>query len=274
MKQLTVKNTVVISGPGLHKGKKNKIIISAAQADVGLKIINAGCEYVVSPNLVADTKRGTSLRYKKSVLHTIEHMVSALRGLGIDNALISVEGDEPPAVDGSSYPYVLALKKAGLIQLTKEKKFINIKTPMLVEDGGKYLAVLPYKGLKVSYFSDFSGYGIAPAEVSVQITPKVYEKMVSKARTFGFKSEIGWLIKAGLIKGASLENAILIDKGLPVKGSLRYPDELTRHKVLDIVGDFGMLGANLNMHIIAYKTGHKHNVEMAKKIQDSFLSKF
>jgi len=260
----------VIVGPGLHKGKINKIFISASEADTGLKIINAGCEYVITPSLVADTKRGTTLKYKKSVLHTIEHMVSALRGLGIDNAVITVEGDEPPAADGSSYPYVVALQKAGLKQLKKDKKFIDIKTPMLVQDGERYLAVLPYRGLKVSYFSDFSGYGIKPAEVTEQITPKAYEKMVSKARTFGFKSEIGWLIKAGLIKGASLENAILIDKGLPVKGSLRYPDELTRHKVLDIVGDFGMLGANLNMHIIAFKTGHKHNVEMARKIEDSF----
>ncbi len=269
MKQITLKKAAEISGPGLHKGRINTVIISPAEPDAGLLIRNAGFEYSLSPSLVSDTKRGTTIKYKKSVLHTVEHMVSALRGLGIDNAVIEVKGDEPPAADGSSYPYVLAVKKAGIKTLPKEKKFIDIKEPMLVEDKGRYLAVLPYRGLKISYFADFSGYGIAPSDVTEIITPAIYEKMISKARTFGFKSEIGWLISAGLIKGASLENAILIDKGRPVKGELRYPDELTRHKILDIAGDFGMLGANLNMHIIAVKTGHKHNVEMARKIENS-----
>ena len=266
MKQITLKKAAEISGPGLHKGKINRVMISPSDADAGLLIRNAGCEYVLNPGLVADTKRGTTIKYKKSVLHTVEHMVSAIRGLGIDNAVITVEGDEPPAADGSSYPYVLALRKAGFKKLLKDKKFISIKEPVLVEDSGRYLAVLPFKGLKISYFSDFSGYGIPPSDVTEEITPMAYEKMISKARTFGFKSEIGWLIKAGLIKGASLDNAILMDKGRPVKGTLRYLDELARHKILDIAGDFGMLGANLNMHIIAVKTGHKHNVEMAKKI--------
>lgn len=266
MKQLTLKKSAVISGPGLHKGRINKAVISPAENDAGILIKNSGCIYVLTPALVKDTKRGTTIKHKKSVLHTVEHMVSAIRGMGIDNCLIDIEGDEPPAADGSSWPYVAALKKAGLKSLSKEKKFIDIKEPMLVEDKGRYLAVLPNKGLKVSYFADFSGHGIPPNDVSEQISPAIYENRVSKARTFGFKSEIGWLIAAGLIKGANLENAILLDKGKPVKGALRYPDELTRHKILDIVGDFGMLGANLNMHIIAVKTGHKHNVEMARKI--------
>lgn len=266
MKQTTLKKSVEISGPGLHKGKINRVIISPAETDAGLLIKNAGYEYVLSPALVADTKRGTTIKYKKSILHTVEHMVSAIRGLGIDNAVIEVIGDEPPAADGSSYPYVEVLTKAGIKKQTKDKVFIDIKVPMLVQDKGRYLAVLPCKGLKISYFSDFSGHGVPPADVTVEVNPVLYETMISKARTFGFKSEIGWLIAAGLIKGANLDNAILIDKGRPVKGVLRYPDELTRHKVLDIAGDFGMLGANLNMHIIAVKTGHKHNVEMARKI--------
>lgn len=267
MKQITLAKAAQISGPGLHKGKVNRVVISPAAVNAGLLIKNAGCEYVLSPALVADTKRGTTVKHGKSVLHTVEHMVSAIRGLGIDNAVIEVEGDEPPAADGSSYPYVLAIKKAGLQKLTEDKKFINVLEPMLVEDKGRYLAVLPCKGLKISYFADFSGQKIPPSDVTVRISPPAYEKNISRARTFGFKSEIGWLIKAGLIKGANLDNAILMDKGTPVNGALRYKDELTRHKILDILGDFGMLGANMNMHIIAVKTGHKHNVEMARKIK-------
>ena len=114
MKQITLKRNAEITGPGLHKGKINSVIISPAEADAGFLIRNAGEEYVLSPALVKDTKRGTTIKHKKSVLHTVEHMVSALRGLGVDNAVIEIKGGEPPAADGSSYPYVQAVKKAGL----------------------------------------------------------------------------------------------------------------------------------------------------------------
>ncbi|MCE5299587.1 MAG: UDP-3-O-acyl-N-acetylglucosamine deacetylase, partial [Spirochaetia bacterium] len=113
----------------------------------------------------------------------------------------------------------------------------------------------------------FSAKKIAPAVASFNVNPSVYEKEVSKARTFGFKSELKWLKLLGLIKGASLENSILMDNGKPVAGSLRYPDELTRHKMLDIIGDFGLLNGRLKAHIIAVKTGHKQNVEMVKKLK-------
>ncbi len=266
MKQITLKTDAVITGPGLHKGGKNKVTIRPSGADTGIIIKNNGESYVLTPDVVLDTKRGTTIKYGKSTVHTIEHLTSALRGLSVDNAVLDMEGGEPPAVDGSSLPYVAAIKKAGLKSLSKEKKYLNLKSPVMMEDGDRYMAVLPCEGFKVTYFADFSKHGVKANDVSVEITPAAYEKMVSKARTFGFKSEIGWLMKAGLIKGASLENAILMDKGKPVQGTLRYEDELTRHKILDIVGDFGMLGANLNMHIIAVKTGHKHNAAMAAKI--------
>jgi UDP-3-O-acyl N-acetylglucosamine deacetylase len=267
MKQITLKIPVVISGPGLHKGRKNTLTIKPAKAGCGIIIRNCGVEYKLAPELVHDTNRGTTIRYKNSTIHTVEHLVSALRGLSIDNVILEIDGDEPPAVDGSSFPYVKAVKKAGLITLQKEKEVIKINEPVMLEDNDSYMAILPNKGFKVTYFADFSKYQVPPSDVSVDITPVSYEKSVSKARTFGFKSEIGWLLKAGLIKGASLDNAILMDNGKPVQGSLRYKDELTRHKILDIIGDFGMLGANFDMHIIAVKTGHKNNVEMARRIE-------
>ena len=267
MKQLTLKSDAVIEGPGLHKGGINRVTIHPAMNDTGLVIRNAGEQYGVSPRLVRDTKRGTTLKYRSSTVHTVEHMISALAGMSVDNAVIEIDGDEPPAADGSSYPYVAAIEKAGLKTLTKEKKYVCLKQPLILEDEDRYMAVLPHEGFKVTYFADFSRYKVPPSDASVEITPAKYKRYVSKARTFGFKSEIGWLIKAGLIKGASLDNAILIDDGKPVRGTLRYDDELTRHKILDIAGDFGMLGCNLNMHVIAVKTGHKHNVEMAKRVE-------
>jgi UDP-3-O-acyl N-acetylglucosamine deacetylase len=269
MKQLTLKTTAEFSGPGLHNGNKNRVLISPAPAGSGLVIINRGYQYVLNPELVLDTKRGTTIKYKKSVVHTVEHLISSLKGMDVDNAVIEIDGDEPPAADGSAGPYVEAIKKSGLKTQSKEKIYTAIETPLLVEDNGRYLAVLPCDKFRISYFADFSGQGILPSDVTEDINPAIYEKNISGARTFGFKSEIGWLIKAGLIKGASLDNAILLDKGQPINGPLRFKDELTRHKILDIIGDFGLLNSNLKMHIIAVKTGHKHNVEMVKKIAKS-----
>jgi UDP-3-O-[3-hydroxymyristoyl] N-acetylglucosamine deacetylase len=272
MKQKTLAKQAVVEGPGLHKGKNTTVIFNPAQEGAGIAVKNSHFTYKLSPGLVLDTKRGTTIKYKGSTVHTVEHMLSALQGLGIDNCLIEIIGNEPPAADGSAYPYLAAVKKAGIRTQRAVKNEITIKEPLMLEDEDRFMAVLPWKGFKITYFSDFSKRSIGPDDFSAEITPLVYEKEVSKARTFGFKSEIGWLIKAGLIKGASLKNAILIgEDGKPVNGSLRYPDELTRHKVLDIAGDFKLIQGSLNMHVIAVKTGHKHNIAMAKKIEKTKL---
>jgi UDP-3-O-acyl N-acetylglucosamine deacetylase len=274
MKQTTLIKPAAVEGPGLHKGKKTTVIFNPAPGGSGISVKNSGFTYKLSPALVLDTKRGTTIRYKGSIVHTVEHMLSALQGLRVDNCLIEIIGNEPPAADGSSFSYVMALKRAGICEQKKEKTEMILKEPLMLADEDKYIAVIPWKGLKISYFSDFSKYGVKPADYSADITPSIYEKEVSKARTFGFKSEIGWLIKAGLIKGASLKNAILIgEDGAPVSGTLRYHDELTRHKVLDIAGDFKLIQGSLNMHIIAVKTGHKQNIEMAKIINKFFENK-
>jgi UDP-3-O-acyl N-acetylglucosamine deacetylase len=268
MKQTTIIRPAAVEGPGLHKGKKTTIIFMPAPEGSGIAIKHNRFTYKLSPQLVLDTKRGTTIKYKGSTIHTVEHMLSALQGLKVDNCLIEITGNEPPAADGSSYPYVAALKRAGLQRQSAEKNEIILKEPLMIEDEDKYMAVLPWKGLRITYFSDFSRYNVKAADFSADIIPSVYENEVSKARTFGFKSEIGWLIKAGLIKGASLKNAILInEEGVPLNGELRYPDELTRHKVLDIAGDLRLIQGSLNMHVIAVKTGHRQNVEMAKRIE-------
>jgi len=265
-KQQTIKSQVAIEGKGLHKGKKSKIIFSPLDVDAGVILKNNGFEYKLDVDFVADVKRGTTLKYKKSTIYTVEHLLSAIKGLGIDNILIDIEGDEPPALDGSSFEYCKILKKAKILKQNKEKEIFKITKPCYIKDNDRFLIVLPYDKLKIYYFSDFSKFGIAPQEFFIEVNENNYIKEISKARTFGFKSEIEWLYKAGLIKGADFNNAILIDKGKPVNTRLRYSDELTRHKVLDIIGDFCFLPGDLYLLIIAVKTGHRHNIEVVKQL--------
>lgn len=266
MYQRTIKNKFSIEGKGLHKGKKCNITFLPAKENTGILIRNNGVEYSPSVNYVIETKRGTTLRYKKSIIYTVEHLLSAIKGMEIDNIILEIKGDEPPALDGSSYIYCAKLKKAGIIEQSVKKNFFLIKRPFYLKQDDRVLIVLPYENYKIYYFSDYSKYNIKPQEFSIVVNSDEYFKKISKARTFGFKSEIEWLYKAGLIKGADLKNAILIDRGKPVNTKFRYKDELTRHKILDIIGDFGLLPGNLKMLIIAIKTGHKQNIEMVKEL--------
>jgi UDP-3-O-[3-hydroxymyristoyl] N-acetylglucosamine deacetylase len=266
MKQATIKKSAGLAGIGLHKGREAKVVFRPAAPDSGIIIINRGLKYRLDIRRVAGTNRGTVLKNGRSVLHTIEHMLSAVKAMGIHNIEIEIDGNEAPALDGSSAGFVAALNSAGIKKQASPAKQFIISEPVALSDNGRYMAVLPGRGFEVRYFSDFSKHGVAPEECGLKVTPAAYESEICRARTFGFKAEIDWLISAGLIKGASLENAVLIDGGRPVAGALRYRDELTRHKVLDIIGDFAFIEGDLNLTVIAYKTGHKQNIEMVRRL--------
>ncbi len=272
MNQATIAKKTSVTGRGLHKGGEAKVTFKPAAPGAGIIIKNNGMEYGLDVRYVVETNRGTVIKNGKSVLHTIEHMLSAVKALGIDNIEISVDGNEPPVLDGSACGFTAALKKAGIKKQKAEKKQFRLKEPVLISDRGRYIAALPGKGLKAGYFSDFSKHGIAPEEAWITLSTASYIREISRARTFGFKSEIEWLIKAGLIKGASFKNAVLIDRGRPVKGSLRYKNELTRHKLLDLIGDLSFIEGGLNMTVIAYKTGHKQNIELVRKLINNSVS--
>ncbi|HDQ25634.1 MAG TPA: UDP-3-O-[3-hydroxymyristoyl] N-acetylglucosamine deacetylase [bacterium] len=265
-KQNTIAANVRIKGKGLHKGGENTVIFSPAPPGTGITIINSGERYVLNPHRVFDVKRGTSVKKGKSRIYTVEHMVSAVRGLGIDNIAVEIDGDEIPCIDGSAKAFVEALLKAGIKKQAAGKKAVELKEPVAVKDGESFMAVIPYPVFKVYYFADFSGFKAGTMEFSLEINPESYRKKICAARTFGFKKEMAALKRSGLIKGADLNSAVLMDKGRPVNTKLRYEDELVRHKILDITGDFGLLGAELKMLVLAFKTGHRHNIEAAKKI--------
>jgi UDP-3-O-acyl N-acetylglucosamine deacetylase len=238
-------------------------------ADTGIILENNGETYGLDVKYVSDTNRGTVLKKGKSIINTVEHMLSAVKALGIDNIRIRVQGDEAPALDGSARLFAEALKKAGITGQAAEKKVFTLREPLLLRENGKYMAALPGKGFSVFYFSDFSKQGLAPGEAGIKVTAENFMKEISRARTFGFKQEIEALKRAGLIKGANLENAIVIDNGRPVNGRLRFKNELARHKVLDIIGDFSFIEGEINMTVIAYKTGHTENIKMVRRLLKS-----
>ncbi len=264
--QLTIKNSAGVSGTGLHGGMRVKIEFFPARTDSGIIIKNSEGERRLGPGCVSEVNRGTSIFTGRKKILTVEHVISAIRGMSIDNIIINIEGNEPPALDGSAAGFVKEFKKAGIKRQGAEKRRIKLKTPVAAADNGAYMAVIPSDRFKVYYFADFSDKSLPAGGFFFDSKNGDYEKEIAPARTFGFREDLGRLIKAGLIKGAAPENAVLFDRGRPVKGRLRFKDEHIRHKVLDVIGDFGMLGANLDMTVFAVKTGHRHNIEMTKRI--------
>ncbi|HPD18667.1 MAG TPA: UDP-3-O-acyl-N-acetylglucosamine deacetylase, partial [Candidatus Goldiibacteriota bacterium] len=255
-----------ISGAGLHHGGKTRIIFHPSEENSGILIKINGINFHMDVSSVISTQRGTDVCFNNSRISTVEHLLAGIKGLGIDNVILEICGNEIPILDGSSKIFCEKLIKNGIISQNKARKEFKIRKSVLISNNGKYIAVLPSDSFKVYYFSDFSDYGIKPDFWGGKITPEFFYKNISGSRTFGFKSEIEILRQKGLIKGATLKNAVLIDNGKPVNTKLRFKNELLRHKILDIIGDMAYVPGYLKICIIAYKTGHTENIMMVKEL--------
>lgn len=266
MKQKTIKKSFEISGIGLHYGNKNRVIFFPAEENSGIIIKINNIYYKLNIQNVISTLRGTDICFDSFRIATVEHLLASIKGLGIDNIIIQIYGNEIPILDGSSKIFCEKFLKSGIIHQKKLKKIINIDKSILINNDGKYILALPSDSFKVFYFSDYSLYGINPDFWGGKITPKFFMINIAPSRTFGFKNEIKILKKKGLIKGASLNNAILIDDGKPINTKLRFKNELSRHKILDIIGDMAYIFGYLKICIIAYKTGHTENIMLVKEL--------
>ncbi len=266
MKQQTIKKSFEISGTGLHYGGKNKIVFYPADENSGIVLRIKEINYYLNIENVVSTIRGTDVCFNGLRVATIEHVLASIKGLGIDNIILEVHGNEAPLLDGSSKIFCEKILKNGIIKQKKLKKILTINKPVLVSNNGKNIVALPSDSFKIFYFSDFSFFGIKPDFWGGKITPEFFFKNIASCRTFGFKSELKILKKKGFIKGATLQNAVLIDKGKPVNTKLRFKNELLRHKILDIIGDLAYISGYLKMCIIAYKTGHTENIMLAKEL--------
>jgi UDP-3-O-[3-hydroxymyristoyl] N-acetylglucosamine deacetylase/3-hydroxyacyl-[acyl-carrier-protein] dehydratase len=271
MKQKTIKKEISYSGIGLHTGKKVKITFKPAPIDSGVKFIRLDLEgrqgIPAKVSKVIKASRETSIAEGEVKVQSVEHILAALTGLGIDNLIIEIDSDEIPAADGSAFPFAQVLKEAGIVEQEKEKEYLELKEPVSYVKEDVYLVALPNEELRVSYTINFDHPVLKAQFASFIIDENTFMKEIAPARTFGFESEVKELREKGLIKGGSLENAVVISgKGILNKEPLRFPDEFVRHKILDLLGDLYLIGSPIKAHIIALKSGHGANLELVKKI--------
>ena len=269
----TIGRTVSYKGIALNLGKEITLTLEPASSGEGVVFIRE--DLPDSPQIkarvgrVVSNMRGTSLGEGNVRVRTVEHILAALAGLGIDNARVKIDGEEVPAADGSALPFVRLIQEAGIVEQKLPRQFLKIDEPLWIEEADKRLIVLPYPRLKITYTVDFPDSPIKSQFAEFTIDGEVFIREIAPSRTFGFMEEVEELKKRGLIQGGSLENAVVIDKkGVLNKEGLRFPNEPVRHKILDLIGDLYLLGRPIQAHIIAVKSGHLFNVKLIKKLEE------
>ncbi|MEI7575183.1 MAG: hypothetical protein RLZZ541_670 [Pseudomonadota bacterium] len=273
LKQRTLKKAISATGVGLHNGEKVTLTLRPAAVNTGIIFKRVDLpqpnEILASPSAVQDTRMCSALEAHGARVATVEHIMSALAGLGIDNIYIEVNASEIPILDGSSGPFVFLLQEAGIAEQAAAKKFIRIKKVVEVIDGDKWVRFDPYHGFKVDFTIQFNHpvFEDSGSHVKIDFAADSYIKEISRARTFGFMHEVEYLRSNGLARGGSLDNAIVLDeyRVLNVDG-LRYNDEFVKHKILDAIGDLYMLGHPILGAFSAYKSGHALNNQLIRAL--------
>jgi UDP-3-O-[3-hydroxymyristoyl] N-acetylglucosamine deacetylase / 3-hydroxyacyl-[acyl-carrier-protein] dehydratase len=275
LQQQTIREPIVCSGVGLHSGNRVNMTICPAPANTGLRFRRV--DLADKPELealvehVGETSRSTTLARGNVKIHTVEHVLAAMAGLGVDNAVIELDANEPPIMDGSSREFSRLIKAAGLEPQAETRDPIVITTPMHFQIDDTSMAVFPHDRLMISCTSA-DRQGRFTQFYALEVTPESFERELAPARTFCFFEEIEVLIRNGLIKGGSLENAVIIrEDAVLTTEPLRFPEEFVRHKILDLMGDLSLLGQPLCGHIVAIKPNHATNCDLVRRIRDSVL---
>src|SRR5947209_2177017 len=269
--QHTLSKSAGFSGTSLHTGEKVSLKLHPAPADYGIKFRRKDLpdEPTIDARIgnLKMVERATTIGEGSMRVHTVEHVLAALSAMGVDNAIVEMDANEPPIGDGSAQPYVDLIKKAGVMAQEERRKFFDVREPMHVESKtGALLVLLPDDKFRISCtqagpnnrFTQF---------LSMEITPAMFEQEIAPARTFVYYEDVESLMEKNLIKGGSLENAVVVrGEAVLSKEPLRFPDEFVRHKILDIVGDLALVGARIRGHLIAVKPGHAANAELARAI--------
>lgn len=264
--QRTIRKRVTLEGIGLHSGKPGRLTVSPAPADSGI-VFRAGDERIpAAPESAFDSNYATTLGRGREHVQTVEHLLAAAGGLGVDNLDIRVEGGEVPAMDGSAKPFVALLLSAGRVQLNARRRPIVIPYPIRVGTEARWLAIVPSDRLRISYTLDNDHPAIGTQALSWIATERSFVEDFAPARTYGFLKDLGPIRRRGLAQGVSLDNTIGIGNSGVLTG-LRYRDEFVRHKVLDLVGDMSLLGRPLLGHVIGRNGGHALNYELVVAIQ-------
>lgn len=270
-KQRTLKTDVECTGIGLHTGDKIRLHIRPTPPDTGICFVRTDRHdrpmIRAHVDNVSDTTLATTISLNGARISTIEHLMAAFFGLGIDNALVEVDGPEIPIMDGSAAPFVFLLKDGGIREQSAPKRFIVIKRALHVNDGNRSISVYPSKELKITYMIDFQHPLLRNQEHELRFCGRRFVREISQARTFGFLRDVEALQANGLAKGGSLDNAVVIDDFRIInEGGLRFKDEFVRHKILDFIGDLAVIGSPVIGHFVVRRAGHFLNQCMLRKL--------
>jgi UDP-3-O-[3-hydroxymyristoyl] N-acetylglucosamine deacetylase/3-hydroxyacyl-[acyl-carrier-protein] dehydratase len=272
-KQRTIERVVGLEGIGLHTANKVTLTFKPADIDTGINfirtdlpnkpVIKASIDYVLSQ---LRSPRRTSLGHDSVEIHSIEHLMAALAGLGIDNLYIEIDNDEVPGLDGSSLNFLEILNKAGIKEQEKDRRYYLVKEPIFVEEEAGAIVAVPAQEFKISYTLNYNHPLLKTQFLELDINDDAFKNELASSRTFCLESEVTELQQLGLGRGANYDNTLVVGEDGVIKNKLRYPDEFIRHKILDLLGDLYILGMPLRSHIIALRSGHSLNLKLARKI--------
>lgn len=268
--ETTIQRPVEASGVGLHSGVPVSIRILPAPPSTGIVFLRSDLGNFPIPaswRHVARVSYATSLMRQGVLISTTEHLLSVLYSMGIDNAYIAIDNLEVPILDGSGLPFVKLIQEAGIKTYRRRKRYLRIRRPVSVEGGGKRISILPSDSFLLTCDIFFDHPCVGRQTMDVEVTPERYATDIAPARTFGFAWELDQMRDMGLIRGATLENAVCFDRTSVMNpGGLRFPDECCRHKVLDLIGDLALIGKPLLGHVIAERAGHAMHAALVSKI--------
>ncbi len=268
--QNTLRAEITIKGKGLHTGREINMNLKPAPRDTGVVFIRkdkGDIEIKASVSSVADTTFATTIALNGVRVGTVEHLLSAFTGLNVDNVYVELDGPEVPIMDGSALSFVSKISEVGIARQAKTVSCIRILEPIVVMEGPCQIAVAPYEGTRITYRLYYTHPAFEEQRMGIDITMTNFIEEIAPARTFGFLRDVEMLRAKGLVRGGSLENAIVLgDNEVINSGKLRFKDEFVRHKILDIVGDISLLGLPVYGHIIANKSGHAMNIKLLKKL--------
>ena len=277
-KQKTIKQECSISGVGLHTGNKTKIVLKSAPAGTGIEFIRTDLPdrpviKVSIDNILTDdsVSRCSSIGKGPERIYTIEHLMSVLSGLGIDNLRVEINGNELPGLDGSGLEYLNLISKAGTIEQDKERYVFQIQEPIGISRNDAAIYIAPAADFKISYALDYNHPHLRSQFYSTVVTEEIFKTEIAPCRTFCLEREIAQLSSAGLGKGANFKNTLVVGDSGVIDNKLRFSDEFVRHKILDIIGDIYLLGIPVQGHIFAVKSGHRLNMALLKKIHEQKL---
>lgn len=263
--QQTVARTIEIEGIGLHSGVTVRLRIRPAGAGEGITFRRhdlGGGDIPARFPSIRNSSYATTLANREGEVATVEHLLSALHGLGIDNAAIEVDGPEIPILDGSARPFVDLLLAAGRKKLQALRRYLTLERPITIQQGERAILALPSNELRITYAIDFPHPAIGYQAISTRLDQDHFVASIAPARTFCLLRDVEKMRRAGLARGGSLDNAVVVADDGVMNESLRFPDEFVRHKVLDLIGDLALLGTPLRAHVIAYKGGHSTHAKL------------